>query len=109
MQRGDVAGEAVDREPGAGLPDPMGNGVGGQGVVEAEGAANGEGAVGDVVDFASGPFFLAVVHEEGADFEGGCLICFGVGGCVGLGIRYLAERAEGDGVDLGNCGEERTR
>ena len=109
MQRGDVAGDAVDGEPGAGLPDPVRSGVGGQGVVEAEGAANGEGAVGDVVDFAGGPFFLAVVDEEGADFEGGGFVGFGVGGCVGLRVRHSAEWAEGDGVDLGNGGEEWTR
>lgn len=68
MERGDVAGDAVDGDPGAGLPDPVRSGVGGEGVVDAEGAADGEGAVGDVVGFAGGPFFLAVVDEERADF-----------------------------------------
>jgi hypothetical protein len=109
MQRGDVAGDAVDGEPGAGLPDPVGNGVGGQGVVEAEGAANGEGAVGNVVNLAGGPLLLAVVDEEGADFKGGGLVGLGIGGCVGLGVGDLAKGAEGDGVDLGDSGEERAR
>src|SRR5258707_14839138 len=107
MQRGDVAGEAIDGERGAGLPDRVRSGVGGQGVVEAKGAANGEGAVGDVVDFAGGPFFLAVVDEEGTDFEGGGLVGFGVGGCVGLRVGQSAEWAGGDGGDLWDCGEER--
>src|SRR5882757_3552586 len=109
MQRGDVAGDAVDRKPGAGLPDPVRNGVGWQGVVEAKGAAYGEGTVGDVVDLAGGPFFLAVVDEKGADFEGGGLVGFGIGGCVGLRVRDSVEGAEGDGVDLWSRGEERRR
>ena len=100
MQRGDVAGDAVDGEPGAGLPDPVGGGVGGEGVVEPEGAADGEGAVGDVVDLAGGPLLLAVVDEQGADLERGGLVGFGVGGGVGLGVRDSAVRAERDGVDL---------
>ena len=107
MQCGDVAGDAIDREPGAGLPDPVKGGVGGQGVVEAKGAANGEGAVGDVVELAGSPFFLAVVDEEGADFKGGGFVGFGVGSRVGLRVRHSAEWAEGDGVDLWGCGEER--
>ena len=61
VEGGDVAGGAVDEEPGAGLPDPVGGGVGGESVVEAEGAADGEAAVGDVVGVAGGPFFLAIV------------------------------------------------
>src|SRR5258707_1101033 len=109
MQRGDVAGEAIDGERGAGLPDRVRSGVGGQGVVEPEGTANGEGAVGNVVDFAGGPFFLAVVGEEGADFEGGCLLGLRVGGCVGLGGGCFAVRAEGDGGDVGGGGNEQTR
>ena len=109
MERGDVAGDAVDGEPGAGLPDPVRRGVGGQGVVEAKGAADGEGAVGDVVNLAGGPLFLAVVDEERADFEAAGLVGFGVGGGVRLGVGDLAVRAEGDGVDLWTRGEERIR
>src|SRR4030088_2625820 len=109
MQRGDVAGDAVDGEPGARLPYPVRNGVGGQGVVEAEGAPNSESAVGDVVDFAGGPFFLAIVDEEGADFEGRGLVGFGVGSCVGLRVGHSAEWAEGDGMDLGGGGDEWVR
>jgi hypothetical protein len=87
----------------------VGNGVCGQGVVEAKRAANGEGAVGDVVDFAGGPFFLAVVDEERPDFERGSLIGFGVGSCVGLRVRHLTEGTKGDGVDLRYGGKEYTR
>jgi hypothetical protein len=71
----------------------MRNGVGGQGVVEAKGAAYGEGAVRDVVDLAGGPFFLAVVDEEGADFKGGGFVGFGIGGCVGLRVGDPAKGA----------------
>ena len=109
MQRSDVAGDAVDGKPGAGLPDPVSGGVGGQGVIEAEGAADAEGSVRDVVDLAGRPFLLAVIDEEGTDFEGGGLVSFGVGGCVGLGIGHAAEWAEGDCVDLGGGGYQRTR
>ena len=41
-----------------------------------------------------------VVDEEGADFEGGGLVGFGVGGGVGLGVGDAAYGAQGDGVDL---------
>ena len=87
MQRGDVAGGAVDHEPGAGLPDPARSGVGGQSVVEAKGAADGEGAVGDVVDLAGGPLLLAVVDVERADVQGGGLVGLGLGGGVGGDVR----------------------
>ncbi len=93
-----MAGGAVDEEPGAGLPDPVGGGVAGEGVVEAEGAADGEAAVGDFVEVAGGPLFLAVVDEEGADLEDGGLVGFGVGGGVGLGVGDAADGSEGDGV-----------
>ena len=108
-RRAVLAGDTIDGEPGPGLPDPVGSRVGGQGVVEAEGSAYGEGAVGDVVDFACGPFSLAIVDEEGADLEGGGLVGFGVGGCVGLGVGHAAEWTEGDGVDLRSGGDERSR
>jgi len=101
-----VPSDAIDRKPGARLPNPVRCGVSGQGVVEAEGAADGEGAVGDVVDFAGRPFLLAVVDEEGADFEGGGLVGLGIGGCVGLRVGHFAVRAEGNGVDLGGGGNE---
>ena len=71
-----------------------------------EGAADGEGAVGDVVDLAHGPLFLAGVDEEGADFEGGGLVGFGVGCGVGLGVGNFADWAESDGVELWGGGEE---
>jgi hypothetical protein len=111
MERGDVAGDAVDGEPRAGLPDPVGAGIGGESVVEAQDAADGEGAVGDVVDLAGSPLFLSVVDEEWADFEGGGLVDFGVGSCVGLGVGDFAVGPEGDGVDFwssrGGGSEER--
>ncbi len=109
MECGDVAGDAVDEEPGAGLPDPVGDGVGGEGVVEAEGAADGEAAVGDVVGVAGGPFFLMIVDEEWADFEGGGLVGFGVGSGVGLGVGDAADGAESNGVDFGGGGAEGRR
>jgi hypothetical protein len=49
VERGDVSGGAVDEEPRAGLPDPVGDGVGGESVVEAKGPADSKAAVGDVV------------------------------------------------------------
>ena len=72
-------------------------------------AANGEGAVGDVVEFTHGPLFLAVVDEEGTDFEGGGLVGFGVGCGVGLSVRDFADGAKGDGVDFGGCCEQMGR
>ena len=85
--------------PGAGLPDPVGSGVGGQCVVSgAEQAANGEGAVGDLVDLA-GPLLLLFVDEEQANLEGGVR--------VGLGDGNLSVGAECDGVYLwGGSGAE---
>ena len=100
MQRCDVAGDAVDGEPGARLPDPVRGGVGGKRVVDPEGAADGEGAVCDVVDLAGGPLFLTIVDEEWADFEGRGFVGFCVRRCVGLRVGDFAERPEGDGVDL---------
>jgi hypothetical protein len=87
----------------------MRRGIGRQPVVEPEGAANREGAVSDVVDFAGGPFFLKVVNEERADFEGGGFVGLGVGGCVWLGVGHLVVWAEGQGLDLGNGAEEQMR
>ena len=106
VECGDVAGDAVDEEPGAGLPDPVGDGVGGERVVEAEGAADGEAAVGDVVGVAGGPLFLMVVYEERADLEGGGLVGFGVGGGVGLGVGDATDGAESYSVDFGAGGTE---
>ena len=64
-------------------------------------AADDEGPVGDVVDFAEGPLFLEAVDDEGADAEGGGV--FGLGVECGLRGRVgnLARGAEGDGVDFG--------
>ncbi len=103
VECGDVAGGAVDHEPGAGLPGPAWGFVG-QGVVDAEGAADDEGAVGDVVDLAEGPLFLSAVDVEGADAEGGGVVGFGVGGGFGWGVGDAAGWAEGYGVGLGGLG-----
>ena len=86
VEGGDVAGDAVDHEPGAGLPGPA-DGFGGEGVVDAEGPADDEGAVGDVVDFAEGPLFLDAVDGEGADAEGGGVFGFVVGVWLRAGCR----------------------
>jgi hypothetical protein len=64
----------------------------------AEQAANGEGAVGDLVDLA-GPLLLLFVDEEQANLEGGVR--------VGLGVGNLSVGAECDGVYLwGGSGAE---
>ena len=103
VEGGDVAADSVDHEPGAGLPGPA-NGLGGEGVVDAEGAADDEGAVGDVVDFAEGPLFLDAVDDEGTDVEGGGVVGFGVRRGLGRGVRDFAGGAEGDGVDFWGLG-----
>ena len=90
-----MAGDAVDEEPGAGLPDPAGLVVMGESVVEVEGAADGEGAVGDVVEIARGPLALAVVDDEGADLERGGVFVLGVGGDVGWSVRERGGRGRG--------------
>ncbi len=99
MEGGDMAGGAVDHEPGAGLPGPAG-GLGGEGIVDAEGPADDEGAVGDIVDFAEGPLFLCTVDDEGADAEGGGVFGGGVGRGLGGSVRDFAGGAEGDAVNF---------
>ena len=103
MQGEDVAGDAVDEQPGAGLPGPA-RGFGGKGVVDAEGAADDEGAVGDVVDVAYSPLFLGAVDDEGADAEGGGVLGLVFRGGFGRGVGDFAGRAEVDGVGLGGAG-----
>jgi hypothetical protein len=56
------------------------------------------------VEVAGGPLFLAGVDDQRADFEGGGVFIFGVGGGVGSGVRDSADGAEKDGVDLGGGG-----
>ncbi len=80
---------------GPGCQSQCGAASGWEGVVDVEGAADGEGAVGDVVEFAHGPLFLAVVDEEGTDFEGGGFVGFGVGCGVGLGVGDFADWRRG--------------
>jgi hypothetical protein len=103
MEGGDVAGDAVDHEPGGGLPGPAGS-FGGQRVVDVEGAADDEGAVGDVVDFADGPLLLNAVDVKGTDVEAGGFFRFVVGVGFGRGVGNAACGAEGDAVDLGGLG-----
>jgi hypothetical protein len=104
VEGGDVAGGAVDHEPGAGLPGPAGR-FGGERVVDVEGAADDEGAVGDIVDVAEGPLFLVAVDEERANVEGGGFFGFVVGVGFGWGVGDFARGAEGDGVDFGGLGD----
>jgi hypothetical protein len=108
VEGGDVGGDAVDEEPGAGLPGPARR-FGGEGVVDAEGAADDEGAVGDVVDFAYGPLFLGAVDEERADAEGGGVFGLVVWGGFGRGVGDFAGGAEVDGVGFGRRGEDWAR
>ena len=101
VEGGDAAGDAVDEQPGAGLPEKAGLALGGEGVVEVEDAADGEGAVGDFVELAGGPLALGVVDEKGADGEGGGVFAALVGGGVGRGVGNFARGAESDGVEAG--------
>ncbi len=87
----------------------MGDGVGGKRIVQAQGSADGEAAVGDVVGVAGGPLFLTVVYQERANFERGRFVGFAVGGSVGLSVGDAACDAECHGVDLGGRGEEGRR
>jgi hypothetical protein len=66
----------------------------------AERAANGEGAVGDVVDLAGGPLVLFFVDEEQAHLEGEGRVGLGIGGCVGLGGYFWG----GSGAESGSRG-----
>ena len=69
-----------------------------------QGAADGEGAVGDVVGFAGGPLSLAVVDEEWTDSDAGGFVGLFFGRGVGLGVGDAAYGAERDGVGLGRFG-----
>ena len=108
MDGSNVAADAVDHEPRAGLPSPA-NGFGGKRVVDAEGAADNEGAVRDVVNFSDCPLLLYVVDVEWADAEGGRVFGFRIGRGLWEGVGYLAHRAEGDRVDLGGLGDSGDR
>ncbi len=108
VKGGDVAADAVDHEPGAGLPGPA-DGFGGERVVDAEGAADDEGAVGDVVDFAEGPLTLYAVDDERADAEGRGGVGLGIGGGLRRSVRDLARRAKCDGVNPGRLGRDGDR
>jgi len=98
-----MSGDAVDHEPGGGLPGPAGS-FGGERVVDVEGAADDEGAVGDVVDFADGPLLLNAVDVEATDVEAGGFFGFVVGVSFGRGVGDAARGPEGHGVDLGGLG-----
>jgi len=103
VEGGDVAGDAVNLEPGGGLPGPA-RGFGGEGIIDVEGATNDEGAVGDVVDFADSPLFLYSVDVEGTDVEAGGFLGFVVGVGLGRGVGNAACGPEGDAVDFGRLG-----
>ena len=106
VKGGYVSGGAVDEQPGAGLPDPVRSRIGWQPVVDVQGAADGEGAIGDVVGFAHGPLLLAVVDEERTDLQSGGLIGFGIGSRIGLRKGNSMERPQCDGVDFGSGSED---
>ena len=113
VEGGDVGGDAVDEEPGAGLPGPAW-GLGGEGVVDAEGAADDKGAVGDVVDFAYGPLLLGARRPRSGRMRrvvasfGLVLRILGRGG-FGRGVGDFAGGAEVDGVGFGRRGEDWAR
>ena len=98
-----MTADAVDHEPGGRLPGPAGS-FGGERVIDVEGAADDESAVGDVMDFADGPLLLNAVDVEGTDVEAGGFFRFVVGVGLGRGVGHAARGAEGDAVDLGGLG-----
>ena len=73
-----------------------------------EGAADGEGAVGDVVGLAAGPVFEPIVNEEVANFKDGGFVGFFVGLGVGLGGGDATDGSEGDGVGRQGSAEGRS-
>ena len=83
----------------------MGGGrfVAGEGVVDFEGAADDEAAIGDVVHVACGPFLERSINEEGANFE---RVFAGsrAGWIAGFGIRHFPGRAQDDGVGFARGG-----
>jgi hypothetical protein len=81
----------------------------GERVVEAQRAADHEAAVGDVVDFARGPFFDLVIDDEGADVKG-LLLRGGAGGVRGEAVGDVLACADADCMGLGSgSGMERQR
>ena len=82
MQRGDVAGHAVDHKPGAGLPAPV-DWFAGQAIVQTERTLHNEGAVGDFVHGADGPLALLVVDRQRTDAQAGGVVVPSVGGSLG--------------------------
>src|SRR6185312_11204347 len=74
--------------------------ISGKGVVETENAANGEGAISHVMDFAGGPFFLAIVDVEGTDAQGGGLVGPGFGCSVGGDPGNMTTGAKSNCMDF---------
>ena len=97
---GDAAGGAVHQKPSAALPLPVrrGGGLLGKTVVDAEGAADCEQAVGEVVREAQSEFLDAGVDKKRSNFEGEWLVVCGAG--VG-GPLDCSPFAESDDVRLG--------
>jgi len=98
----DVAGRAIDQEPSAGLPLPVGRGRGflWKAIVDAKGAADYEEAIGYVVSGAQREFLDAGVDEKRADFQSERLFV----GCAGTGLGkplHGGPFAESDNVRSG--------
>ncbi len=104
VEGGDVAGDAVDHEPGGGLPGPAG-GFGGEGIIDVEGASDHEGPVGDIVHFADGPLLLNAVDVEGSDVKGGGFFGFIVRVGFGRGVGDAPRWAERNAVDFWSFGK----
>jgi hypothetical protein len=106
LHGGNVAVGAVDHDPGTALPDPVFGFVAGEGVIEAQGPAYDEAAVGDVVDLAGGPFLDLVVNDEGPHVEG-FLLRASAGGIRSDPVGNALACADADGMGLGTAsGEE---
>ena len=100
-----MAVAAIDHDPGSALPDPVLCFVAGEGVIEAECAADDEATVGDVMRLPGCPLFDLVVDDEGADMEG---LLFGSrprrvrGDAVGNPLACAEANGVGFGVATGD-------
>src|ERR1700733_5180955 len=100
MKYCNVAGDAINREPRTRLPDPVRCGIVGQSVIESKRGTDCERAVGDIVDLASRPFFLAIVDKERAHLQAAGLIRLGVRSGVRLSVGNLVIRPKSYRMNL---------